>query len=72
MKSWTENLIQYCKDGSYGICPQCNSKKIKLEEHNSKRKSVTFHCDDCGSWDHFDGVRTTRGIWRQAHQPDFY
>lgn len=60
MKTWTDNLIQFNKTKSPGNCPICNSNHVKAEEYHEGRYSVTLRCEDCGSWDHFDGALEKR------------
>ncbi len=56
--SWTNNLIEYHKNKKVLPCPKCNSNKVKIEElEHDKRKSITFSCDECGSFNHFDGKK---------------
>ena len=58
MKRWENNVVQYYKNKTCGVCPDCGSKNIKVEEHKTDiRKSISFLCMDCGSSDHFDGFK---------------
>ena len=56
MTRWENNVVRYCKDKTIIPCPDCGSKDVQVMEHsNGKRRSITFECPKCGSWDHFDG-----------------
>lgn len=69
--SWMKNLISYSDTGNPGECPKCGSKKITVTEHkNTRKKSLTFLCNECGSSDHFDGVTETQKRFRTAWQKD--
>ena len=40
---WTENAVLYCETKNTGKCPNCNSEKIEVTEHESEhRTSLTF------------------------------
>ena len=54
---WTNNLIQYNKTGEVGKCPKCGSEKVEATKHtHGQRCSITFVCNDCGAFEHFDGA----------------
>lgn len=58
MKGWENNVVQYYKSKNCGVCPDCGSRNIKVEEHESgTRKSISFLCESCGSSSHFDGFK---------------
>lgn len=54
MSKWISNLIEYEKNKKVLGCPYCASHNIKVLEHEGKRKSVTFICENCGKSEHFD------------------
>lgn len=56
MSDWVKNLIEYNETRSAGNCPMCGSSKVKVEEMNIGRKSLTFVCESCGESEHFDGI----------------
>lgn len=56
MKSWTVNLIEYCKNKTLGVCPKCGSSEIEVKILDIGRVSITFLCNRCKSSAHFDGV----------------
>ena len=54
---WLKNAIQYEKTGETGLCPKCGSSDVKAERRTfGHRYSVTFSCQKCGSFAHFDGI----------------
>ena len=56
MKGWEINAVQLIENNNTGVCPDCGSSDIKVEEFVfGRRKSVSFLCNKCGSSDHFDG-----------------
>ena len=58
--NWVNNLIEYSKTGEKGNCPKCGSSEVTVETTNFGRRSLTFHCNKCGSWNHFDGTATAK------------
>lgn len=56
MKGWENNVVSYEKEENTGVCPECGSEDIVVEEYmNGRRRSLTFLCKNCNSWEHFDG-----------------
>ena len=56
MKGWENNVLKYIEEKQVGLCPECGSDNIKVEEHHrGTRRSISFICGSCGSGDHFDG-----------------
>lgn len=53
-KSWDYVFKQYKADGSCGCCPTCGSSDVEAIERETLWTSVTFKCQKCGSWDHFE------------------
>lgn len=56
MSKWMPNLIAYTKDKTIKECPYCMSTNVAVQEHETKRKSITFVCNNCGKSEHFDGT----------------
>ena len=52
--TWVTILIDYINNNILHNCPKCGDK-LKVEENE---KSITFFCDNCKSFHHFDGIRT--------------
>lgn len=58
MKGWERNVISYNERSDPGLCPRCGSNNIEVAEFtNGSRRSLTFSCKRCGSYDHFDGFK---------------
>ena len=52
---WLDNLIVYIKSGKIGKCPKCKSEKVTVAKYkHGERESITFKCEECGSFAHFD------------------
>lgn len=52
--TWTEVLINFETNRGELKCPKCGGS-VRAE---SESRSVTFTCEDCNEWAHFDKVRT--------------
>ncbi len=62
MKGWEKNAVQYVKDKTIGSCPNCGSDKVKVEDCvRGNRRSLSFECEECKSWMHFDGFANEAG-----------
>lgn len=56
MKGWENNVLLFEEEKCVGVCPNCGSSDIQIEEYQrGDRKSLSFLCRSCGSGDHFDG-----------------
>ena len=55
--SWINNYIAYKRTAAAGLCPDCGSAKISVKELKTGRGSVTFTCENCNSYGHFDESR---------------
>ncbi|MBE6902648.1 MAG: hypothetical protein E7478_09245 [Ruminococcaceae bacterium] len=56
--SWINNYIAFKKNKSSGKCPKCGSDKVRVKEISCGRNSVSFFCDGCGDFRHFDECLT--------------
>ncbi len=56
MIGWEKNVVEYYKSKQAGSCPFCESNDVTVQEYqHGGRTSVSFRCNDCKRWDHFDG-----------------
>lgn len=55
--SWTQIYAGYKTSGAVGKCPKCGGNLTV----NSTQRSVTFNCESCKSFRHFDEIKTGDG-----------
>ena len=65
LTGWLQNVVSYIDNKDAGKCPMCGSTKVKVEEYtHGMRRSITFSCEECGQWDHFDGAKPKESFCR--------
>lgn len=60
-KNWIKNVIEYQDSGKPGKCPFCGGSDIDVKELSIGRGSITFICQTCKSFRHFDCIKKVGG-----------
>lgn len=58
---FTKNMIQYCKTGDAGVCPNCGKKLIVDIIETPIRNNYNVTCKNCNKSSLFSGVTKKNG-----------